>query len=395
MMLIGCVGKPSVGKSTLFKACTLAEVEIAAYPFTTIKPNRAVGFVRIDCVDKDFDKQCHPRMGFCIDHQRFVPVEMLDVAGLVPGAHEGKGLGNQFLDDLRQADVLIHVVDASGSTNEKGENVTPLSYDPCKDIEFLEYEIDMWYLGLLKKGWDKFVRQYTVEKEALYKAIAKQLSGLNVTEDLAKKVLLHFNPDLKLWTEGDLISLAKTFRKLTKPLIIAANKIDVPGAEKNIQRLRQTFPDHLLIPCAADAELALRSAAKNHLISYLPGDATFKIIGNLNESQKNALNLIQTQILDVFGSTGVQAVLNKSVFDLLHYIAIYPGGVNNLVDSQGRILPDCFLMKLGSTSLDFAYKLHTDFGKNFIRAIDVKKRLTVGKEYVLKHRDVLEIVTNR
>lgn len=394
-MLIGVVGKPSTGKSTFFKASTLAEVAIASYPFTTIEPNRAIGFVRVECIDKEFNKQCNPRIGFCIDHNRFVPVELLDVAGLVPGAHEGKGLGNKFLDDLRQADVLIHIVDASGSTNEKGEQVEPLSYDPCNDIKFLEYELDMWYLGLIKKGWDKFVRQQAMEKLELHKAIAKQLSGLGVTEEVAEKVLKNFNIDIKLWTEKELLTLTKELRKITKPMIIVANKIDIKGADKNIEKLKKNFPDYMIIPCSADSELALREAAKTNLIKYIPGNNKFEIIGKPNEKQRSALELIQRNILNKFKSTGVQDVLNKAVFDLLDHIAIFPGGVNKLTDSEGRVLPDCFLMKNGSTSLDFAFKLHTDFGKNFIRAIDVKKKLTVGKEYKLKHRDVIEIIANR
>src|SRR3970040_2190760 len=118
-MLIGLVGKPSSGKSTFFKAATLAEVDIAPYPFTTIKPNHGVGYVKVDCIDKEMGVQCQPAHGFCLKGQRFVPVELMDVAGLVPGASEGKGLGNQFLDDLNQADVLIHIIDIAGSTNEK------------------------------------------------------------------------------------------------------------------------------------------------------------------------------------------------------------------------------------------------------------------------------------
>jgi len=394
-MLIGCIGKPSVGKSTFFKSCTLAEVEIAAYPFTTIKPNRAMGFVRIECADKEFNKQCNPRMGFCIDHNRFVSVELLDVAGLVSGAHEGKGLGNQFLDDLRQADVLIHIVDVSGSTNEKGESVPALSYDPCNDIKFLEYELDMWILGLVKKGWDKFVRQQSIEKLELHKAIAKQLSGLGVTEDIAKGVLNNFKSDVKNWSENELKLLSREIRIKTEPMILAANKIDVAGAEKNLVKIKKNFPNYLIIPCSADSELALREAAKNNLIKYIPGDGKFEITGKLSDKQKKALEFIQKNILDKFGSTGVQDVLNIAVFDLLKYIAIFPGGLNNLVDSQGRILPDCFLLKDGSTALDFAFKLHTDFGKNFIRAIDVRKRVTVGKDYKLKNRDVIEIISNR
>ncbi|MEK6955128.1 MAG: redox-regulated ATPase YchF [Nanoarchaeota archaeon] len=392
-MLIACVGKPSVGKSTFFKACTLADVAIASYPFTTIKPNRGTAFVSLECVDKEFNKQCNPRIGYCVNGKRFVAVELLDVAGLVENAYLGEGLGNMFLNDLSTADALIHIVDISGSTNAKGESVPALSYDPLNDIKFLERELDMWYLGLVKKGWDKFLKQYRIEKGALYKAVSKQLSGLGVTEDVADEVLRSFNSDINLWTENDLFNFIVTLRKKTKPIIIAANKIDIDGAEENYKRIKEQFTGYIIIPCSADSELALREASKAGLINYIPGEKTFEIKKELNEKQKKALEHIQKNILDKYGSTGVQEVLNKAVFDLLKYIAIFPGGVNKLTDSEGRTLPDVFLMKDGSTALDFAYKLHTDFGKNFIRAIDVKKKMTVGKEHKLKNKDVIEIIT--
>ncbi len=399
-MLIGVVGKPSTGKSTFFKAATLAEVEIAAYPFTTIKPNSAVSYVKIECVDKEFNKQCHPRTGYCLKGKRFVPVQMLDVAGLIPGAHQGLGLGNQFLDDLRQADALIHIIDAAGATNEKGESVPAGSYDPCNDVEFLEEELDMWYLGILKKGWEKFARTVVQEKKEIHLALAAQLSGLHVTaamvEDAIAKLALNKEKPIQ-WTEAELKGLAQELRKKTKPLIIACNKADVPAAEKNIGRLQQKFPQHQFIPCSADSELALREAAKAGLIDYLPGDKDFAVIRaeKLNERQQKALEFIRKSVLQKFGSTGVQQTLDKAVFDLLGYVAVYPGGVSKLEDSEGRCLPDCFLMPPKSTALDFAYKLHTDLGKNFICAKDVKTKKTVGKEYILKHRDVVEVVSGR
>ncbi len=394
-MLIAFCGKPSVGKSTFFKACTLADVAIASYPFTTIKPNRAVGFVRIECVDKEFEKQCNPRIGYCINNNRFIPVELLDVAGLVPGSSEGLGLGNQFLGDLSQADVLIHVVDASGSTNEKGENVKSLSYDPINDIKFLEDEIDKWMYGIVRKGWDKFVRQQTMEKFPLFKSIAKQLSGLGVTEEIAENVLRKFNQNLIQWNDIDLFNFIREIRKTTKPIIIAANKIDIEGAYDNFKRIKEQFKDYFVIPCSADSELALREASKKGLIEYISGNNDFKIIKDLSEVQRNALNYIKKNVLEKYNGTGVQETLNKAVFELLKYITIYPGGVNKLTDSEGRVLPDCFLMKEGSTALDFAFKLHTDFGKNFIRAIDVKRKITIGKEYKLKNKDVIEIVSGK
>ncbi len=399
-MLIGIVGKPNVGKSTFFKAATLAEVEIANYPFATIKPNSGVGYVKVKDPARDFNKISNPRNGYVLKEFRFVPVQLIDVAGLVPGAHEGLGMGNQFLDDLRQADVLIHVIDVSGSTNEKGEQVEPLTYDPAEDVKFLEVELDMWYLGILRKGWEKFARTVMQEKSEIHKALANQLSGLKVNEDMVKLSIKELNlnaekPDI--WSEDDLKNIATSLRKKTKPMIIACNKIDIPGADKNLEKLKQQFNDYLFIGCSAESELALREAAKHDLIKYVPGEKEFQTPenSNLNEKQKQALQFIQTNILDKLNSTGVQGVLDQAVFDLLKYIAIFPGGASKLEDKDGNVLPDCFLMPFNSTALDFAYKLHTDFGKNFIRAIDVKTKRTVGKEHILQHLDIVEIVAGR
>jgi len=397
-MLIGLVGKPSSGKSTFFKALTLAEVAIAPYPFTTIKPNEGVGFVRVECVEKFFNVKCNPREGYCVDGTRFVPVKLMDVAGLVPGAHLGKGLGLQFLDDLRQADCLIHIVDASGGTNEKGEIVEPGSYDPCYDIKFLEIEIDMWYLGIIKKGWEKFARQVQQEQSNIAVGLAKQLSGLNVTEEMVETAIKHLSLNRARpveWSEEALHQMAVELRKRTKPMIIAANKADVSTAEANLKRLKEQFPDKIIVPCSSESELALKEAAKAGLISYRPGDSDFKMVGNLNDKQNKALEFMKNNVLNKYQSTGVQEVLDDAVFKLLKYLAIFPGGVHKLTDQFGRVLPDCFLLPPNSTALDFAYRLHTDFGKNFIRAIDVKTKKTVGKEHLLKSGDVVEIVANR
>jgi hypothetical protein len=399
-MIVGVVGKANVGKSTFFKAATLAEVEIANYPFATIKPNSGIGYVKIDCADKEFNVQCNPREGYCIDHKRFVPCQMIDVAGLVPGAHEGKGMGNQFLEDLRQADVLIHVVDTAGTTNEKGEPIQPGTYDPENDVKFLEEELDYWYQGIMKKGWEKFARQVMQEKGHIHKALGKQLSAFKVTEKMAEEIIKKLGLDNKKptdWTEEDLLRLATQFRKTTKPMIIACNKMDVSTAEENYKRLREKFPHLMMVPCSAESELALREAAKHGIIKYIPGENNFEIIepNKLNDKQKAALQFIKNNVLEKYGSTGVQQVLDQAVFNLLKYIAIFPGGVNKLSDSQGRVMPDCFLMPPATTALAFAYKLHTDLGNNFIRAIDVKTKRTVGKEHPLKQGDVVEIISGK
>jgi ribosome-binding ATPase YchF (GTP1/OBG family) len=399
-MLIGIVGKPSCGKSSFFKAATLAEVDIANYPFTTIKPNHAVSYVKVECADKFFNTQCNPRTGYCLNHTRYVPVELLDVAGLVPGAHEGLGMGNQFLDDLRQADVLIHVIDVSGSVNERGEPVTPLSYDPINDVRFLETELDYWYLDILQRGWKKFAQNVIQLKLKVSTALAKQLSAMRVTEDMVEQAMTRLGlQEIKPtdWTEAQMLLLATDLRKKTKPMLIACNKVDVPGAEKNYEKLKQMFKEYNIIPCSAECEMALREAAKQGLIEYIPGDSSFKVIApdKLSDKQKHALDFVKKNILDKFGSTGIQQVLDYAIFNLLGYIAIFPGGLNKLTDSDGNVLPDCFLLPRDSTALDFAYKLHTDFGKNFIRAINVKTRMTVGRDYKLKNGDVIELVCGK
>jgi ribosome-binding ATPase len=393
-MLIGLVGKPSVGKSTFFKAATLAEVEIAPYPFTTIKPNHGVGYVKVDCIDKEFNTQCNPNHGFCINHQRFVPIDLLDVAGLVPGASEGKGLGNQFLDDLREADVFIHIIDASGTTDEEGKATE--NHDVSKDVLFLEEELNKWYHNIFMKVWKSFARKAEIENVNFAQAVLKQFSGLKVNEEQIKKVLRDLNLSAKpnQWTEEEVKKFTSELRKESKPMIIAANKIDTPKGKENYEMLTKKFPDMLIVPCSADSELALREAAKANLIEYIPGEKDFKITGNVNEAQEGALKKMKKNVLGPFETgTGIQAILNKAVFELLGYLAIFPAGATKLKDSKGKTLPDCFLLPPESTALDFAYFLHTDFGKNFIRAVDARSKKTVGRDYKLKNRDALEIVS--
>lgn len=393
-MLIGIVGKPSTGKSTFFMAATSVPVERSSRPFTTIKPNRAVAYVEVECVDKEFGKQCNPRTGFCVNSRRFVPVELLDVAGLVPGAHEGRGLGNKFLDDLRQADVLVHIVDASGSTNETGERVAVGSYDPCNDVRFLEQELDYWIKGILDSNWAKLQREARLMKKKNEDILTEQFSGLGMNKDIISRVLKELRleeKNLAEWNEEERYALCRKIRQIGKPIIIAANKCDISTGWDNYQRMKKEFPQYMVIACSAEAEITLKGAGKAGFIEYVPGDREFTIKAQLNEQQNNAMNIMKA-VCERYGGTGIQKCLNAAVFDFLHQIAIFPGGVGKLEDSEGRVLPDCFLMPPGTTALDFAFKLHSDIGRGFIKAIDVRTRQAVGKEHPLGHRDVIEIV---
>lgn len=378
---IGLVGKPNVGKSTFFKAATLMDIKIGNFPFTTIDPNKGFGFAKTECAEKHFNVKCNPNQGCCIDGKRFVPIEIIDVAGLVPGAHEGRGMGNKFLDDLRQADALIHVIDASGTTDSEGRECA--EHDPEEDIRFLEVELDRWLFGIIEKNRRK-IREP--------KDLAKQLSGLKVTDDDVKEVMLELSlPDTVYnWDSESMMSFASHIRKKTQPILIAANKTDKPGAERYLEKLIKLGA----IPCSADSELALKSAAKAGLIRYVPGESEFEITSDVSEKQKEALEKIRAALKNS-GSAGVQDCIDTAVFGILKQIAIFPGGMKKLADKKGNVLPDVFLMSEGSTALDFAYRLHTDLGDRFICANDVKKRLRVGKDYILKDGDVIEIVSGR
>lgn len=391
-MLLGLVGKPSVGKSTFFKAATLADVLIANYPFATIKPNRGMAYIKIPDLAQEFGKQSNPREGYMKGSWRFVPFELMDVAGLVEGASQGKGLGNEFLNDLASADAFIHVVDISGETDGEGKP-TVQNYYPGEDIKIIEKELDLWYKGILLKVWKTFARTAEMQKKNLADAISQQFSGLKVKVDDVKHVILksNLNPEKpSLWKEEEISKFAKLLRQYTKPMIIAANKIDRPNSRQNFDRIKKEF-SYIIIPCFADGELALREADKSGLIFYISGEDKFEIKKSLTEKQKEALEKIK-DILKEYHGTGIQEILNKTVFDILKYVAVFPAG-SKLEDSKGNVLPDCYLMPHNSTALDFAYRLHSDIGKNFVKAIDVRTKKAVGKDYILKHLDGLEIMT--
>lgn len=394
-MQIGIVGKPNVGKSTFFSAATLANAEIAPYPFTTIKPNRGIGYVRTECPERYFGVKCNPNNAQCINGTRFVPVELLDVAGLVPDAWRGKGLGNTFLDDLRQADALIHVVDASGSTDQDGNPVPVGTRDPVLDVEFLEREIAMWIKSILDRNFQKTAKKIHLEGLKVENVLQERLSGLGVElADVAAAMRMSgVSGDPVDWTDANLLSLSEAIRVISKPMLIAANKADI-APEENVRRLL-SMPGRIVIPCAAEYELALRRAAKASLIEYVPGSNHFEIMdGRLNERQRQALLKISEFLKKQ--STGVQDALEQTAFKLLQLVAVFPvEDENRLTDHDGRVLPDAVLIKKGSNPQSLAYKIHTEIGRNYVTAINARTKKPVGHDYELQESDVIKIVVRK
>jgi ribosome-binding ATPase YchF (GTP1/OBG family) len=396
-LLVGIVGKPNVGKSTFFSAATLKNVPVADYPFTTITPNVGMGYLRTKCVCKEMGVVDAPRNSVCKDGTRLIPVKLVDVAGLVAGASEGRGRGNQFLDEIRQADALIHVVDASGGTDEEGRKVEVGSHDPLSDVGMIENELDLWILGIVKKDWEKSARLTEQVRTSIAAHIAQRLSGLGIDEESVEAAIqhLHMKTDKPTaWSDSDLRSLVKVLRETNKPSLLAANKADLPGAEARIESLRTT--GRLVIPAASEAELLLRRASEHGVIEYTPGDGSFKVTGaSVTPQQQKALDLVSQKVLQPYGSTGVQQAIDRAYFDLLKAIVAYPvEDETKLSDKNGNVLPDAYVMPGGSTALDLARKIHSDLADGFLYGIDARTGMRLSGEHVLKNGDILKIVSS-
>ncbi len=396
---IGVVGAPNKGKSTFFKAVTLKDVDIANYPFTTIKPNVGVGFVTTKCPCTEFGVKCAPQNSKCINGVRLVPIELVDVAGLVPQAHEGKGMGNQFLSDISLANVLIHVIDCSGKTDILGEACD--NADVGQEIEFLQNEIDMWLYGIISSKWDKYFRQIQQLKRDPLEFLAENFSSFGISEKNIVDALdfLELGTDDVMLLKGDdLKRFIFRLSGLSRSSVILANKIDVPASADNLRKIKNQYPERVIIPASCEAELALRNAAEKGLIDYVSGgaDFTLKDGAQLTEKQKKGLDFLKENVLKKYRSTGVIFALNKAVFDVLGYIVVYPvENETHFTNKHNQAFPDAILIHRDSTALDLAYKIHTDIGDNFIRAINARTKQVIGKDYILKPDDIIKIVAGK
>ena len=389
MLSLALAGKPNAGKSTFYKAATMADVDVGNYPFTTIEPNRGVTHARTRCPCLDRGERC----GNCEDGIRYVPVELLDVAGLVPGAHEGRGLGNQFLDALTDADAILSVVDAAGGTNAEGDPVEVGTYDPVEEADFVEAELEQWLAGIIQKNWETVVRKSRSPDFDIDDALTEMLTGFGATVyDIAASLrAVEYSEDPQQWTDDDRADLARDVRERTKPIVLVANKADIAPAG-NVDRLRDetTAP---VVAATADGELALRTAADAGAIEYHPGDADFDVVGEISDAQRDGLETIR-EVMTETGGTGVQAAIDTAVYDTLDMITVYPvENETRWTDGSGEVLPDAFLLPRGSTPKDLAYAVHSDIGEGYLHAVDARSDRRIGDDHELDEGDVVKIVS--
>jgi ribosome-binding ATPase YchF (GTP1/OBG family) len=400
MIKVGLIGKTNTGKTTFFNSATLLSAEISNYPFTTKRPITGNAHAITLCVHREFNLQDNPRNSRCIDGWRFIPVELVDLPGLIKGAWEGKGLGNQFLTVAAQSDALLHIVDASGSIDASGKIAEPGTGDPVADVADVEEELVMWYLKLLEANRDKISRAISLGMNTIA-AITEVFRGMGVREDHVKLALAQNNLTESVFDNfgtQESKDFCWSLRDISKPTLIVANKVDLPAAMENFKRLREEYRDVIIVPASADAELTLRRAENRRIIHYIPGDERFEINDQtkLNDKQKWALNFIRKDILGEYMRTGVQFAINVAVFKLLRMNAVYPvADIQKFSDKHGNVLPDIYLMRSGSTVEDLAKEIHSELAKGLLYALDGRDGLRLPVNYQIKDRDVLSIVSAR
>ena len=395
---IGLIGKTNTGKTTFFNSATLSSDEMSTYPFTTKKPSISIGHAITLCVHPEFDVQDDPNNSKCSDGWRYIPIELIDLPGLIKDAWKGKGLGNQFLSIAAQSDALLHVLDASASIDSMGRIAEIGSGDPVSDFADIEEELNMWYQKILEGNRDKLQKMIKTEDDQIT-ALTELYQGLGVKKIHVKESLRITGLEEKNIENYDMQDSKKfstQLRKISKPTLIVANKIDVNGADRNFERLRERYNDTIVVPASADSELTLRRAEQKNLIRYSPGSEQFDILNtdDLNQKQKDALDFISKDIMGEYMRTGVQFAINMTVFKLLKMNSIYPvADPENLSDKKGRVLPDLVLLKDGATVVDLAKEVHSDLVKGLLYAKDLRYNLRIPINYQLRDRDVICLIS--
>ena len=266
-----------------------------------------------------------------------MPIELLDVAGLVPGAHQGRGLGNKFLDDLRHADALVHVVDASGTTDAEGKETR--GYDPSQDIIWLRAEIVKWIYGNIESRFGSIKRRHLATKATAQDTLLAQLSGYGATATHVARALAALGKPTPLatWGPDALQDFVSAFVDVKFPCVLALNKIDHPDADANVARIARLHPPESIVLTSSISEVFLRKLKKQGFVRYVEGSDVVETRDDLiadgdpeggglkepDERLRTRIENLKDMVLFRFGSTGVGRALQRAA-ELLGVIPVFP-----------------------------------------------------------------------
>jgi GTP-binding protein YchF len=363
-MKVGIVGLPNVGKSTTFNALTKTQnAEAANFPFCTIEPNKAVVPVPDERIEKLAEIVKPERV-------QYSTIEFVDIAGLVKGASKGEGLGNQFLANIRETDIILHMVRCFDDPNViHVEN----SVDPIRDVEIIEQELLYADMQTLEKRIAKLTKQAKGSKEA--------------------KAQLELANELMEWlADGNPVSTfpkkdEEAFKVLEKELNFLTNKEIFYGANVDEEGLGE---DNEYVK-------ALKEYAKKH------GREVIKLCAKIEEEMVDMSDEERKEFLESMGASesGLEQIIKKA-YEKLGLISYF---------TAGKVEVRSWTIKKGTKAPQAAGVIHTDFEKGFIRAEVIsyedfikyggeqgakeagKMRLE-GKDYVVEDGDIMHFRFN-
>ncbi len=398
---IALIGKTNAGKTTIFDTATGINAPIGNYSFTTKEPIVGITYVTSPCVHKEFGVNDNPINSKCIAGWRYIPIELMDMPGLIKGASGGRGLGTKFLAVAATSDAFLHVVDASGSIDEEGKIAEPGSGNPLLDYEEIEGEIIQWYKGILENNMEKIIKKIDESKTEMgaFNAIYEVLAGIKVTKDHIMQALNEIGKspfDIKSMNDQEMWSLASKIREISKPTLVMANKMDVVTSEKGFRDLKETLKDKIVVPVSGNYELILKKGVERKALEYNAAEENYivKDAGLLRPEEKKALDFVNKFSMKEIMRTGIQFAINVATFKLLRMNVVYPvADINKLSDKKGHVLPDAMLVPDGTTVKDLAAQIHTDLAKGLLYAVDARTGLRLPPTYKVKDRDVINIVS--